>query len=158
MDLAIVIFRTDLQCKSFVFLESLLAPAFHSADGGCWLQSQPLLFSCRAAGPGVQRLCPCRSYRKEQVALCQSCWSVWGSAARAFLFLISFVTGLEVDKAGKTKIRRLGLCVDLTNRRRVVRGENENGMRILCPAEAAILWVIIETAAPYQTWRMRNCS
>ncbi|KAK2561560.1 hypothetical protein P5673_015541, partial [Acropora cervicornis] len=65
--------RTDLQCKSIVFLESLLAPAFHSADGGCWLQSQPLLFSCRAAGPGVQRLCPCRSYRKEQVALCTSC-------------------------------------------------------------------------------------
>ncbi|XP_015757927.1 PREDICTED: alpha-1,6-mannosylglycoprotein 6-beta-N-acetylglucosaminyltransferase A-like [Acropora digitifera] len=65
--------RTDLQCKSIVFLQSLLAPAFHSADGGCWLQSQPLLFSCRAAGPGVQRLCPCRSYRKEQVALCTSC-------------------------------------------------------------------------------------
>ena len=74
-----------------------------------------------------------------------------GSAASTILFLVSYVNGLDVDKAGRTIIRRLGLCVDLTHRRRMVRGENETGMRILCPAEAAILWIIIETAAPNQT-------
>ena len=73
------------------------------------------------------------------------------SAASTILFLVSYLNGLEVDKAGKTIKRRLGLSVDLTHRRRMVRGENETGMRILCPAEAVILWVIIETAAPNQT-------
>ena len=33
-----------------------------------------MLFSCRAALPGVVRICPCRSYRKEQVAICETCW------------------------------------------------------------------------------------
>lgn len=78
-----------------------------------------------------------------------------GSAASTILFLVSYV---NVNKAGRTITQRLGLCVDLTHRRRTVRGENETGMRILCPAEAVILWVIIETAAPNQTWRIRNCA
>lgn len=67
--------RSGFLCKSTVFVESLFPPAFDTANGTCLLQSQPLLFSCRATGSDVRlrRLCPCRSYRKEQVALCESC-------------------------------------------------------------------------------------
>lgn len=65
--------RNNLRCNSTMFLESILAPSLDTADNKCQLQSQPLLFSCRAARPGVVRLCPCRSYRKEQVALCETC-------------------------------------------------------------------------------------
>ncbi|KAJ7372831.1 Alpha-1,6-mannosylglycoprotein 6-beta-N-acetylglucosaminyltransferase A [Desmophyllum pertusum] len=65
--------RVNFRCKSTVFHESILAPSMNTADNTCQLQSQPLLFSCRAAKPGVVRVCPCRSYRKEQVALCESC-------------------------------------------------------------------------------------
>ncbi|KAL9958747.1 hypothetical protein ACROYT_G035803 [Oculina patagonica] len=65
--------RNGVQCKSTAFRESILAPSFNTTDNSCLLQSQPLLFSCRAARPGVVRVCPCRSYRKEQVALCETC-------------------------------------------------------------------------------------
>ena len=61
-------------CKSTFFHESILAPSINTTDSICVLQTQPMLFSCRAALPGVVRICPCRSYRKEQAALCETCW------------------------------------------------------------------------------------
>eukprot|EP00899_Mesostigma_viride_P003233 jgi/Mesvir1/12910/Mv05932-RA.1 len=39
------------------------------AGGTCFMASQPLLFSCAGAAKGVQRVCPCRSYKKGQLAL-----------------------------------------------------------------------------------------
>ncbi|XP_078344105.1 alpha-1,6-mannosylglycoprotein 6-beta-N-acetylglucosaminyltransferase A-like, partial [Oculina patagonica] len=65
--------RVSFRCTFTLFRESILAPSFDTSDNTCLLQSQPLLFSCRAAKPGVVRVCPCRSYRKEQVALCETC-------------------------------------------------------------------------------------
>ncbi|XP_020630378.1 alpha-1,6-mannosylglycoprotein 6-beta-N-acetylglucosaminyltransferase A-like [Orbicella faveolata] len=67
--------RAGLSCNASttVSRDSILAPSLDTSNNLCLLQSQSLLFSCRAARPGVVRLCPCRSYRKEQVALCETC-------------------------------------------------------------------------------------
>ena len=66
-------FRAGFECGSIESFESLVSPSLNTTNNICLLQSQPLLFSCRAARPGVIRVCPCRSYRVEQVALCESC-------------------------------------------------------------------------------------
>ncbi|XP_022787502.1 alpha-1,6-mannosylglycoprotein 6-beta-N-acetylglucosaminyltransferase A-like isoform X2 [Stylophora pistillata] len=67
--------RAEMPCNLSTIepRDSILAPSMNTADSTCMLQSETLLFSCRAAKPGVVRVCPCRSYRKEQVALCESC-------------------------------------------------------------------------------------
>ncbi|KAJ7378519.1 Alpha-1,6-mannosylglycoprotein 6-beta-N-acetylglucosaminyltransferase A [Desmophyllum pertusum] len=67
--------RAGLPCNrtTTISRDSILAPFMSTADNTCELQSLSLLFSCRAAKPGIVRVCPCRSYRKEQVALCESC-------------------------------------------------------------------------------------
>ena len=87
----LLIFRNNLRCNSTMFLESILAPSLDTADNKCQLQSQPLLFSCRAARPRVVRLCPCRSYRKEQVALCETCWPK-ETLLKEFFALLYFTT------------------------------------------------------------------
>ncbi|KAM7436454.1 hypothetical protein ABFA07_013721 [Porites harrisoni] len=70
---ATLLVRAGFECGSIESLESLVAPSLNTTNNICLLQSQPLLFSCRAARPGVIRVCPCRSYRVEQVALCETC-------------------------------------------------------------------------------------
>ncbi|KAM7436456.1 hypothetical protein ABFA07_013722 [Porites harrisoni] len=67
--------RAGIQChtSSIVSRDSILAPSLNTSNNTCFLQGNSMLFSCRAARPGVIRVCPCRSYRKEQVALCESC-------------------------------------------------------------------------------------
>ncbi|XP_073230424.1 alpha-1,6-mannosylglycoprotein 6-beta-N-acetylglucosaminyltransferase A-like isoform X3 [Porites lutea] len=70
---ATLLVRAGFECGSVESLESLVAPSLNTTNNICLLQSQPLLFSCRAARPGVIRVCPCRSYRVEQVALCETC-------------------------------------------------------------------------------------
>ncbi|EDO45788.1 predicted protein, partial [Nematostella vectensis] len=65
--------RNGMRCKSYKSLETLYAPASNSTDGSCLLQEQTLLFSCVARDSHVTRLCPCRTYQKEQVALCKNC-------------------------------------------------------------------------------------
>ena len=67
-----------------VSCDSILAPSLNTSNNTCFLQGNSMLFSCRAARPGVIRVCPCRSYRKEQVALCESCWrnSLWCTVPR----------------------------------------------------------------------------
>ena len=69
-------FRAGIQCHTspMVSRDSILAPSLNTSNNTCFLQGNSMLFSCRAARPGVIRVCPCRSYRKEQVALCESCW------------------------------------------------------------------------------------
>uniref|UniRef100_A0ABM5FME0 alpha-1,6-mannosyl-glycoprotein 6-beta-N-acetylglucosaminyltransferase n=3 Tax=Pogona vitticeps TaxID=103695 RepID=A0ABM5FME0_9SAUR len=50
-----------------------LYPAVAENIQECYLQKEPLLFSCAGCSTKYQRLCPCRDYRKGQVALCQDC-------------------------------------------------------------------------------------
>nr|XP_039272953.1 alpha-1,6-mannosylglycoprotein 6-beta-N-acetylglucosaminyltransferase A-like [Styela clava] len=50
------------------------APSYDSSTGICFIQSDPLLFSCACEqNKSVMRLCPCRTYAHEQVALCNGC-------------------------------------------------------------------------------------
>lgn len=50
-----------------------LYPAFAQPGRECFLQKEPLLFSCAGASAKYHRLCPCRDFRKGQVALCRDC-------------------------------------------------------------------------------------
>lgn len=52
---------------------SLIAPGFRKESQACILQTQTLLFSCTGTSPSTMRLCPCRKYKKGQVALCEVC-------------------------------------------------------------------------------------
>lgn len=52
---------------------SLIAPGFRKESQACILQTQTLLFSCTGTSPSTMRLCPCRKYKKGQVALCEDC-------------------------------------------------------------------------------------
>ena len=53
---------------------SLVAPAHIGKEKICVLQAVSLLYSCTAYHESVRRICPCRDYRKGQVALCKSCY------------------------------------------------------------------------------------
>lgn len=55
---------------------SLIAPGFRQEPPACIVQTQALLFSCTGTSPSTMRLCPCRKYKKGQVALCEECWHV----------------------------------------------------------------------------------
>uniref|UniRef100_A0A3Q2PML1 alpha-1,6-mannosyl-glycoprotein 6-beta-N-acetylglucosaminyltransferase n=1 Tax=Fundulus heteroclitus TaxID=8078 RepID=A0A3Q2PML1_FUNHE len=63
----------DLQCEGLESEMNHLFPAFSAEHAECCLQHDPLLFSCAGSSPKYQRLCPCRDYRKGQVALCKDC-------------------------------------------------------------------------------------
>ncbi|KAL9957677.1 hypothetical protein ACROYT_G034601 [Oculina patagonica] len=52
---------------------SLIAPGFREEPKACIVQTQALLFSCTGTSPTTMRLCPCRKYKKGQVALCDGC-------------------------------------------------------------------------------------
>lgn len=54
-------------------LASLVAPGFQEEPKACIVQSQNLLFSCTGTSPSTIRLCPCRKFKKGQVALCDGC-------------------------------------------------------------------------------------
>uniref|UniRef100_H2YVL1 alpha-1,6-mannosyl-glycoprotein 6-beta-N-acetylglucosaminyltransferase n=1 Tax=Ciona savignyi TaxID=51511 RepID=H2YVL1_CIOSA len=43
------------------------------ADGTCYIQSDPLLYSCAGRYTTLLHICPCRNYIKGQVALCKDC-------------------------------------------------------------------------------------
>uniref|UniRef100_A0A671V9N8 alpha-1,6-mannosyl-glycoprotein 6-beta-N-acetylglucosaminyltransferase n=1 Tax=Sparus aurata TaxID=8175 RepID=A0A671V9N8_SPAAU len=47
--------------------------AFSVVRRECGLQREPLLFSCAGHSPKYRRLCPCRDFRRGQVALCKDC-------------------------------------------------------------------------------------
>ncbi|XP_046860025.1 alpha-1,6-mannosylglycoprotein 6-beta-N-acetylglucosaminyltransferase A-like isoform X2 [Xenia sp. Carnegie-2017] len=53
---------------------SLVAPAYVGSENICVLQAEPLLYSCTTRSEYVKRICPCREYRKGQVALCKTCY------------------------------------------------------------------------------------
>ena len=65
--------RLKLQCVEVEEKVHPVCPAFTLGSGACCLQKEPLLSSCAGAVPDQLRLCPCRGYRKGQVALCPHC-------------------------------------------------------------------------------------
>ncbi|XP_069786373.1 alpha-1,6-mannosylglycoprotein 6-beta-N-acetylglucosaminyltransferase B isoform X2 [Narcine bancroftii] len=65
--------RFQFVCDSIESEANHLYPAFEEIAQDCYLQKQVLLFSCAGHHPKYRRLCPCRDFRKEQVALCKGC-------------------------------------------------------------------------------------
>lgn len=51
----------------------LVLPAYDNSTKHCMFQSDPLLFSCVRSHPSWTRVCPCRDYIKDQIALCKAC-------------------------------------------------------------------------------------
>ncbi|XP_047193426.1 alpha-1,6-mannosylglycoprotein 6-beta-N-acetylglucosaminyltransferase A isoform X2 [Scophthalmus maximus] len=50
----------------------MVLPAYNSTKH-CLFQSDPLLFSCVRSNQSLIRICPCRDYIKDQIALCKAC-------------------------------------------------------------------------------------
>ncbi|XP_055079434.1 alpha-1,6-mannosylglycoprotein 6-beta-N-acetylglucosaminyltransferase B [Periophthalmus magnuspinnatus] len=63
----------NFQCEGEETERNHLLPAFLEKHKECYLQQEPLLFSCAGSSPEHLRLCPCRDYRRGQVALCKDC-------------------------------------------------------------------------------------
>ncbi|KAG3268401.1 mannosyl (alpha-1,6-)-glycoprotein beta-1,6-N-acetyl-glucosaminyltransferase, isozyme B [Ictidomys tridecemlineatus] len=65
--------QLQVPCDSTEWEMHHLYPALAQPGQECYLQKEPLLFSCAGSSTKYQRLCPCRDFRKGQVALCQGC-------------------------------------------------------------------------------------
>ncbi|XP_057698803.1 alpha-1,6-mannosylglycoprotein 6-beta-N-acetylglucosaminyltransferase B-like isoform X2 [Corythoichthys intestinalis] len=65
--------RLEVQCEVLDSEMNHILPAFSVLRRECGLQREPLLFSCAGQSPKYRRLCPCRDFRRGQVALCRDC-------------------------------------------------------------------------------------
>ncbi|XP_061477809.1 alpha-1,6-mannosylglycoprotein 6-beta-N-acetylglucosaminyltransferase B isoform X1 [Rhineura floridana] len=65
--------QLNIACDSTESEMNHLYPAVAENVQECYLQKEPLLFSCAGCNAKYQRLCPCRNYQKGQVALCGDC-------------------------------------------------------------------------------------
>ncbi|XP_064351560.1 alpha-1,6-mannosylglycoprotein 6-beta-N-acetylglucosaminyltransferase B isoform X3 [Camelus dromedarius] len=65
--------KLQVPCDSTESGMNHLYPAFGQPGQECFLQKEPLLFSCAGSSTKYRRLCPCRDFRKGQVALCRAC-------------------------------------------------------------------------------------
>lgn len=65
----------SLTCRETYVTDEIFAPSYESNRRICHVQKDPLLFSCAGDNRLQRRLCPCRDYMPEQVALCQECLS-----------------------------------------------------------------------------------
>ncbi|CAK6438563.1 unnamed protein product [Pipistrellus nathusii] len=65
--------KLQVPCDSTEWEMNHLYPAFAPPGRECLLQKEPLLFSCAGASAKHRRLCPCRDFRRGQVALCRAC-------------------------------------------------------------------------------------
>lgn len=65
--------RLSIACDSTEFEMNHLYPAVAEGVRECYLQKEPLLFSCAGYNTKYRRLCPCRDFRQGQVALCRDC-------------------------------------------------------------------------------------
>ncbi|XP_011897725.1 PREDICTED: alpha-1,6-mannosylglycoprotein 6-beta-N-acetylglucosaminyltransferase B isoform X7 [Cercocebus atys] len=74
--------KLQVPCDSTESEMNHLYPAFAQPGQECYLQKEPLLFSCAGSNTKYRRLCPCRDFRKGQVALCQGCLPELPSLAR----------------------------------------------------------------------------
>uniref|UniRef100_A0A8D3CLE2 alpha-1,6-mannosyl-glycoprotein 6-beta-N-acetylglucosaminyltransferase n=1 Tax=Scophthalmus maximus TaxID=52904 RepID=A0A8D3CLE2_SCOMX len=63
----------EVQCDVMDSEINHVLPAFSVVRQECGLQREPLLFSCAGHSPKYRRLCPCRDFRRGQVALCRDC-------------------------------------------------------------------------------------
>ncbi|XP_056245621.1 alpha-1,6-mannosylglycoprotein 6-beta-N-acetylglucosaminyltransferase A-like [Seriola aureovittata] len=64
----------SVDCQTSEVSDSdLVLPAFNNTSKHCLLQSDPLLFSCVRSNQSLIRICPCRDYIKDQIALCKAC-------------------------------------------------------------------------------------
>ncbi|KAM4661847.1 alpha-1,6-mannosylglycoprotein 6-beta-N-acetylglucosaminyltransferase B isoform 1-T2 [Discoglossus pictus] len=61
------------RCDSTESVMSHLYPAVSPPVRECYLQREPLLFSCAGQSTKFRRLCPCRDFQPGQVALCRDC-------------------------------------------------------------------------------------
>ena len=60
-------------CHGTLLHNHILYPAYRADTGQCVLQSEPMLYSCVGEDSVFTRLCPCRTYVKEQTAICDEC-------------------------------------------------------------------------------------
>ncbi|KAK3726433.1 hypothetical protein QZH41_014937 [Actinostola sp. cb2023] len=65
--------RAGIDCTSSSIKDSFHAPSSSSVDKSCLLQQTSLLYSCSSSSPIYTRLCPCRDFKPQQVALCKNC-------------------------------------------------------------------------------------
>ncbi|OXB81152.1 UNVERIFIED_CONTAM: hypothetical protein H355_005082 [Colinus virginianus] len=68
-----VFLQLSITCDSTEYEMNHLYPAVAENVHECYLQKEPLLFSCAGHNTKYRRLCPCRDYREGQVALCRDC-------------------------------------------------------------------------------------
>uniref|UniRef100_A0A7M4FVG8 alpha-1,6-mannosyl-glycoprotein 6-beta-N-acetylglucosaminyltransferase n=1 Tax=Crocodylus porosus TaxID=8502 RepID=A0A7M4FVG8_CROPO len=68
-----VFLQLSIACDSTEYEMNHLYPAVAETVRECYLQKEPLLYSCAGYSTKYRRLCPCRDYRKGQVALCRDC-------------------------------------------------------------------------------------
>ncbi|NXC84385.1 MGT5B acetylglucosaminyltransferase, partial [Cercotrichas coryphoeus] len=68
-----VFLQLSVACDSTESEMNHLYPAVAQNARECYLQKEPLLFSCAGHSARYRRLCPCRDFRPGQVALCGDC-------------------------------------------------------------------------------------
>lgn len=62
-----IIFFSFMNCNE----DEITEESIPYAPGKCILQKNPQLFSCATKPPqNIQRLCPCRTFKKGQIVLC----------------------------------------------------------------------------------------
>uniref|UniRef100_A0A3B1IX10 alpha-1,6-mannosyl-glycoprotein 6-beta-N-acetylglucosaminyltransferase n=1 Tax=Astyanax mexicanus TaxID=7994 RepID=A0A3B1IX10_ASTMX len=65
--------RLEVQCEALEVEMNHVYPAVVADGRECFLQKDPLLFSCSGFSSKHRRLCPCRDFLPGQVALCREC-------------------------------------------------------------------------------------
>lgn len=64
----------NISCRTSEFSDShIVFPAYNPTSEHCLFQLDPLLYSCVRSDQSLNRICPCRDYIKDQVALCNTC-------------------------------------------------------------------------------------
>ena len=63
----------SLTCRETYVTDEIYAPSYEPNRRICHVQKDPLLFSCAGDNRLQRRLCPCRDFLKDQVALCKDC-------------------------------------------------------------------------------------
>lgn len=64
--------RYGVECETWeLSADHLVFPAYSRKH--CLFQSDPLLFSCARSKSSWTRVCPCRDFIKDQIALCRDC-------------------------------------------------------------------------------------
>lgn len=64
----------SVDCQTSELSDShMVLPAYNNRNKHCLFQSDTLLFSCVRSDQSLVRVCPCRDYIKDQIALCKAC-------------------------------------------------------------------------------------